>query len=86
MQNMIRSAVMLDGVAHRCALSPSLFNIYVIVMTEAVEAEKQGVTVGEDTLSVLVFADYFVGISETTRRNKSSRHYNILENGERQRT
>ena len=55
-------------------------------MTEAVEAEKQGVTVGEDTLSVLVFADYFVGISETTRRNKSSRHYNILENGERQRT
>ena len=61
MQNMIRSAVMLDGVAHRCALSPSLFNIYVIVMTEAVEAEKQGVTVGEDTLSVFGVCRLFRG-------------------------
>ena len=31
----------------------------------AVEAAKQGVTVGEDTVSELMFADGFVGISET---------------------
>ena len=31
----------------------------------AVEASKQGVTVGEDTVSGLMFADDFVGTSET---------------------
>ena len=31
----------------------------------AVEATKQGVTMGEDTVSGLMFADDFVGISET---------------------
>ena len=34
-------------------------------MTVAVEAAKQGITVGEDTVSGLMFADDFVGISET---------------------
>ena len=31
----------------------------------AVEAAKKGVTMGEDTMSGLMFADDFVGISET---------------------
>ena len=34
-------------------------------MIVAVEAAKQGVTVGEDTVSGLMFADDFAGISET---------------------
>ena len=34
-------------------------------MIIAVEAAKQGVTMGEDTMSGLMFADDFVGISET---------------------
>ena len=34
-------------------------------MIVAVEAAKQGVTVREDTVSGLMFADDFVGISET---------------------
>ena len=34
-------------------------------MIVAVEAAKQGVTMGEDTVSGLIFADDFVGILET---------------------
>ena len=34
-------------------------------MIVAVEAVKQGVTIGEDMVSGLMFADDFVGISET---------------------
>ena len=34
-------------------------------MIVATEAAKQGITVGEDTVSGLMFADDFVGISET---------------------
>ena len=34
-------------------------------MIVAVEAAEQGVTAGEDTVSRLMFADDFVGISET---------------------
>ena len=71
-----RSAVMLDGeisnyvdillgVAQGCALSPNLFNVYINDMIVAVETAKQGVTVGEDRVSGLIFTDDFVGISET---------------------
>ena len=35
-------------------------------MITAVEAAKQGVTLGGDTVSGLMFADGFMGISETT--------------------
>ena len=35
-------------------------------MVVAVEATKQGVTVGEDTVPGLMLADDFVGISETS--------------------
>ena len=34
-------------------------------MIVAVEEAKQGVTMGEDTVSELMFADDFVGVSET---------------------
>ena len=71
-----RSAVMLDGeiskyvhilrgVAQGCTLSPNLFKVYVRDMIVAVEAAKKGVTMREDTVSGLMFADDFVGISET---------------------
>ena len=70
-----RSAVMLDGeiskyvdilqVVQGCTLSPSLFKVYISDMIVAVEAAKQGVTVGEDALSRLMFADDSVWTSET---------------------
>ena len=70
------SAVMLDGeipkyvdilqgVAEGCTLSPDLFKVYINDMTVAVGAAKQGVTMGEDAVSGLMFADDFVGVSET---------------------
>ena len=73
-----RSAVILDGeiskyvdilqgVAQGCTLSPNLFKVYVNEMVVAVEAAKQEVTTGEDTVSGLIFADDFVGISETRK-------------------
>ena len=50
-------------------LSPSVYKVYFINngMIVAVEAAKQGVTMGEDTVSGLMFADDFVGISETPK-------------------
>ena len=55
----------LQGVAQGCTLSPNLFKVYINDMIVAVEAAKQGVTMGEDTVSGLMLADDFVGISET---------------------
>ena len=46
-------------------LSPNLSKAYINDLTVAVEAARQGVTVGEDTVSGLMFADDLVGISET---------------------
>ena len=47
----------------------SLYNmsifVYINDLRIAIEAAKQGVTVGEDTVSGLVFAGDFVGVSET---------------------
>ena len=40
--------------------------VYINDMIVAVEAVKQGVTMREDTVSGSMFADDFVGISETT--------------------
>ena len=52
----------------RCHLTYSIY-IYIIIyindLIVAVEAARQGVTVGEDTVSGLMFDDVFVGISET---------------------
>ena len=46
-------------------LSPNLFKVYINGMIVAVEAAKQEVTVGEDTVPGFMFEDYFVEISET---------------------
>ena len=53
----------LQRVAQGCTLSPILFSIYVDDLIIAVEAARQGVTAGEDTLSGSMFADDLVGIS-----------------------
>ena len=50
---------------HRDVLSRTLFKVYINAMIVAVEAAKQGVTVGGDTVSGLTFADDFVGTYET---------------------
>ncbi|CAB1099601.1 unnamed protein product [Ectocarpus sp. CCAP 1310/34] len=71
-----RSAVMLDGeiskyvdilqgVAQGCTMSPTLFKIYINDLIRAVEAVRQGVQVGGKSVSGLMFADDFVGVSET---------------------
>ena len=54
----------LQGFAQGCT-PPNIFKIYINDVIVAVETAKQGVTVGEDTVSGLMFADDFVGISET---------------------
>ena len=68
-----RSAVMLDR-----EISPNLFKVYIndMLLIVALEATKQGVTVGEDTVSGLIFADDFVGYWKHPKecRNKSRRH------------
>ena len=67
-----RSAVMLDGEISKyvdtlqgVALSPDIFKIYIDDLIVADETAKQRVTVGEDTVSGLMFADDVVGISKT---------------------
>ena len=59
-----KCADVLRGVVQGCTLSLSAFKVYVNDMIVAVEAARQRVTVGEDTVSELMFADDFVGISE----------------------
>ena len=54
--------------AQRCTLSSNLPKIYIDDLIVAVEAAKLGVTVGEDTVPGLMFADVFVGVSETPER------------------
>ena len=58
----------LQGVAQGCTPSPSVFKAYLSDMIVAVEAAKQGVTMGENTVSAFMFVDDFVGISETPKR------------------
>ena len=50
----------MQGVAQGCTLSPNLFKVYISDMIVAVEAAKQGVTVGDDMMSGLMLADDFV--------------------------
>ena len=42
-----------------------MFKVFINDMIRAVEAAKQGVKVGEDMVSGLMFADDFVGLAET---------------------
>ena len=58
-------AAILQGVAQGSALSLNLLKECMNDSMIAVEATKQGVTVGEDAVSGLVFAGDSVGISET---------------------
>ena len=60
-----KSVDILQGVAQGCTLSPTLFKIFIDGLIMAVEAVKQGVKMGEDMVSGLMFADDFVGISDT---------------------
>ncbi|CAB1111959.1 GT28 [Ectocarpus sp. CCAP 1310/34] len=46
-------------------MSPTLFKIYINDLIRAVEAVRQGVQVGGKSVSGLMFADDFVGVSET---------------------
>ena len=55
----------LQGVAQGCTPSPNLFKVYINDMIVAVEAARQGVTVGGDAVSGLMVADDSVGISGT---------------------
>ena len=55
----------LQGVAKGSTLSPTLFKVFINDMIKAVETTKQGVKVGEDMVSGLMFADDFVGLAET---------------------
>ena len=73
MTECVKSAVMLDGeisnyidqrVAQGCMMSPNLLKVFIIDIIIAVEEAKQGVAVGEDTVSGLMFADDLVGILE----------------------
>ena len=52
-------------VAQGCMCSTNLFKVFFYDLIVEVEAARQGVTVGEDTVSGLILADGFVGISET---------------------
>ena len=60
-----KSIDILLGVAQGCTLSPTLFKIFIDGLIIAIEAAKQGVKVGADMVSGLMFADDFVGISDT---------------------
>ena len=67
--------------SHRNAryVSPHLFKVYIDDILVAVEAAKQGVTVGEDAVSGLMFADDFVGISEATPKGLQKQIDKALE-------
>ena len=54
----------LQGVARGSTLSPNLLKVYINDMIVAVEAAKQGVTVGDDAVSRVTFANGFEGIEE----------------------
>ena len=64
-RDMSKYVDILQGVAHGCTLSPNLFKVYINDIVATVEAAMQGVTMGEDTVSGLMFAHDFVGVSET---------------------
>ena len=64
----------LQGVAQGCTSSPTLFKVSINDLIVVLESAQQGVKVGDDMVSGLMFADDFVGISgeqQKDYRNKS---------------
>ena len=55
----------LQGVAQGCRLTSTLFKVFINDLILAIESAQQGVKVGDDMVSGLMFADDFVGISGT---------------------
>ena len=75
----------LQGVAQGCTLSPTLFKVLTNDLILATESAQQGVKVGDDMVSGLMFADDFVGISVTAEGLQEEQIENALEctgNGE----
>lgn len=71
-----KSAVMVDGelsklldikqgVPQGCTMSPTLFQVFINDLLTDVEAVGKGEEIGESSVSGLLFADDFVGISYT---------------------
>ena len=58
----------LQGAAQGCTLSPKVFKVCINDLVAAVEAVKQGVSVGEDTVSGSMSTDDSMGDFRNTRR------------------
>ena len=54
----------MQGLAQGCTLPSNLFQVFIDNTTVAVEAANQGVMMGEDKVSALMFAVDVVGILE----------------------
>ena len=54
-----------QGVPQGCTLSPTLSQVFINDLLKVVEAVGQGVDVGERSVSGMLFADDFVGMSDT---------------------
>ena len=63
----IQNMLIFSKELHRDVHYRPIYSRYIYDMIVAVEAARQGVTMGEDTVSGSMFADDFVGMSETPK-------------------